>query len=337
MFKIYDGREHFYQWDLERKLLIEDASINQVHFCNRTDDCSLVVEVREEGGARVADVPNVLLQDSFRIKVYGFDTNYTKHSAQFEVIARTKPDGYVYTETEVLNYQTIMERLDGIESDIGEAINDYLEEHPIEVPEVDLSGYATTEYVDKAVESVDIPKVPTKVSELTNDSGYITESALPNLDGYALKSEIPTVPDVSNFVTMAQVEAKDYATKDEVAEAVGAIDVPEVSLDGYATEQYVQEYVAANGGGGSAVGADEVYIGATEPTDASVEIWINPDGTGAVYATEEYVTEAIEAIEIPDVSGFTTMSAVEAKGYQTEAQVNALINTALGVIENGTY
>ena len=46
---------------------------------------------------------------------------------------------------------------------------------------------------------------------------------------------------------------------------------------------------------------------------------------------------AIAAIVIPDVSNFTTMAAVEAKGYQTESQVNALINTALGVIENGAY
>jgi hypothetical protein len=31
------------------------------------------------------------------------------------------------------------------------------------------------------------------------------------------------------------------------------------------------------------------------------------------------------------------MAAVEEKGYQTEDQVNTLINNALGVIENGTY
>ena len=44
--------------------------------------------------------------------------------------------------------------------------------------------------------------------------------------------------------------------------------------------------------------------------------------------------------DIPDVSGFTTMTAVEAKGYQTEAQVNALITTALNniaVAEEGSY
>ncbi len=41
--------------------------------------------------------------------------------------------------------------------------------------------------------------------------------------------------------------------------------------------------------------------------------------------------------DIPDTSGFTTMAAVEEKGYQTEDDVNALINSALGVIENGAY
>lgn len=46
------------------------------------------------------------------------------------------------------------------------------------------------------------------------------------------------------------------------------------------------------------------------------------------------------ATDIPDVSGFTTMTAVEAKGYQTADQVNALITTALGAIgvaEEGYY
>ena len=74
----------------------------------------------------------------------------------------------------------------------------------------------------------------------------------------------------------------------------------------------------------------------------------------ADYATTTYVDEALENLDvnvdlsnyytksetnalIPDTSGFTTMTAVEEKGYQTEAQVNSLINTALGVIENGTY
>lgn len=37
--------------------------------------------------------------------------------------------------------------------------------------------------------------------------------------------------------------------------------------------------------------------------------------------------------EIPDVSQFITMSAVEAKGYQTETQVQELINSALAALD----
>ena len=44
------------------------------------------------------------------------------------------------------------------------------------------------------------------------------------------------------------------------------------------------------------------------------------------YATTTYVDNAVAGIQVPDVSGF-----------QTEEQVNTLINQALGVIENGTY
>lgn len=108
MFKIYDGRESFYQWDLNRKLIIVDASITEVHFCNRTDDCSLVVEVVDG----LANVPNILLQDNWRIKVYAYDGEATLHSATFEVIARTKPADYVYTETEVINWEAIEKKIE---------------------------------------------------------------------------------------------------------------------------------------------------------------------------------------------------------------------------------
>ena len=48
-------------------------------------------------------------------------------------------------------------------------------------------------------------EIPTKVSELTNDSGFITNSALTD---YALKSEIP---DISNLATKTEVAAKQDA------------------------------------------------------------------------------------------------------------------------------
>lgn len=83
--------------------------------------------------------------------------------------------------------------------------------------------------------------IPSKTSQLINDSGFITEhqdisglatkgelkaveDKIPTLDDYALKSEIPTL---DGLATTTYVDNK-----------VAAIDVP--SLDGYATEQWVE-------------------------------------------------------------------------------------------------
>lgn len=102
MLKILNNREHFYQWDLNQKLIVNDSTITEVHFCNKTGDCSLVCEVYELEGARVVDVPNILLQSEWAIRAYAYCNGcYTKQSAVFKVQARSKPADYVYTETEV--------------------------------------------------------------------------------------------------------------------------------------------------------------------------------------------------------------------------------------------
>jgi hypothetical protein len=177
MFRIADGRECFYQWDLDRQIIVEDPTITEVHFCNRTDECSLVVEVEETTvfadakefmTLRTANVPNVILQKSFDIRVFGYDGKATRHDEVFKVKARTKPTDYVYTETEVKNYDDLVARVDEIEKNgiseeaITGAVENYLEKNPI-----DLTGYATEEYVDEAVKNIDIPDV-----DLT---GYATE------------------------------------------------------------------------------------------------------------------------------------------------------------------
>ena len=107
MFKIYDGREHFYQWDLDRQLIVEDPSVTQVHFCNRTDSCSLVCETYVEDGITLVNVPNILLQTDWKIHVYAYDGKHTKHAECYEVKSRTKPSDYAYTETEILNWSKI--------------------------------------------------------------------------------------------------------------------------------------------------------------------------------------------------------------------------------------
>lgn len=112
MFQLEDGREQFYQWDINRKLIVEDTNIKQVHFCNRTDSCSLVCKPYVENGKYLVDVPNILLQSAWKVRVYAYDVNYTKHEQYFDVVARTKPADYVYTETEVLTWETLEAKID---------------------------------------------------------------------------------------------------------------------------------------------------------------------------------------------------------------------------------
>lgn len=107
IFKIEDGREKFYQWDLNRRILIEDDSIKEVHFCNFYSTESLVVEVING----LAAVPNILLQQDARISVFAFTGDYTRYAASFKVVSKAKPQDYVYTETEIKRWDKLEEQV----------------------------------------------------------------------------------------------------------------------------------------------------------------------------------------------------------------------------------
>ena len=125
MMKILDNRTNFYQWDLEQKLIVEDSTITEVHFSNKTEDNSLVCEVYEQDGKRVVNVPNIMLTEAWDIIAYAYCNDlYTKQSKRFKVIARTKPADYVYTETEVKNWEDLEARIEALEAGGGSAIKD---------------------------------------------------------------------------------------------------------------------------------------------------------------------------------------------------------------------
>ena len=337
MFKIYDGRDKFYQWDLDRKLIVEDASITEVHFCNRTEECALPVATYKEDGKTLVNVPNILLQDSWRINVYAYDDKYTKHAERFDVVARSKPDDYVYTETEIKSWEELAERVEQIEQNgisdaaVEQAVEKYLEENDINV---DLTGYATEQYVQD-----EIAKIPE-----TDLTGYATEKF---------------VQDEIAKIDIPETDLSDYATKKYVDDAVKDVDV---DLTGYATEQYVQEQIEQIEIPEATGGKEEVYVGTEEPTDSEALIWINPDGeSSGELATKAYVDEQIAASmpEVPDVNlsnyytkqetqeyvtnslkSYVTAEQLNNKSYQTANDVTAAINSALGAIgiaEEGTF
>ena len=181
MFKIKDGREHFYQWDLDRELIVNDPTIKEVHYCNRTDECSLVVDVVDG----IAPVPNLILQHSFDVRVFAYDGNATRYEQVFKVKPRTKPADYVYTETEIKTYKQLEARIDEIEKNgiSGDVVTE---------DELAQKGFATEQYVKDAVDNIDIPdvdlsdyynktevdnKLDTKLTASTGDDaihGYVT-------------------------------------------------------------------------------------------------------------------------------------------------------------------
>lgn len=114
LFRIADGRTWFYQWDLSQKIYVNDPDINEVHFCNGTSDCSLVVKVHEG----LAEVPNILLQMARNIKVYAVNVDHTCGVRIFEVRARSKPADYVYTETEIKRYEDLEKQIEEVRRSI---------------------------------------------------------------------------------------------------------------------------------------------------------------------------------------------------------------------------
>lgn len=114
LFKIADGRTCFYQWDLDQQINVDNPDISEVHFCNGTSDCSLVVRVVD--GA--ANVPNILLQIARSIRVYAMQDDHTCAESVFAVRQRTKPADYVYTETEVKRYEDLEKKIEEVRKSI---------------------------------------------------------------------------------------------------------------------------------------------------------------------------------------------------------------------------
>lgn len=165
-------------------------------------------------------------------------------------------DGVIDDPVQYPIYQELLNRVDDMEDGLKDA---------------DLSYYATKDYVDEEIENAleefdftntdyatkeelkvkaDVEDIPTKVSQLENDSNFLTSVPIEYVTNdeleamgylaehqisaeYAKKTEIPTktsqLTNDSNYLTSIPVE---YAKKS---------DIP--SLEGYATESYVTDKI----------------------------------------------------------------------------------------------
>lgn len=220
MFKIYDGRTHFWQWDTDCKLVVEDSSIQQVHFCNRLSECSLVCLTYKENEQLLVNVPNILFQSDRDIHVYAYN-GFTKYEECFKIFARCKPSDYVYTETEVTTWEQLDERITVLEKGgvseeaLAGAIADYFVAHPIED---ELTDYAKKTDVATAVsDKVTNEQLSNAIADFITESEVDNKISAIDMSRYALKSEIP---DVSNLATKNELDIA-------IARVIG--EIPDVS------------------------------------------------------------------------------------------------------------
>ena len=186
MFKILNGREHFWQWDTGQKLIVDGDICSEVHFCNGTSDCSLICEVRDG----TVDVPNILLQEAKSIKAYAYvcgeDNQYTECVQMFLVMPRTKPDDYVYTETEVKCYEALNRRLNELEEKgisaetVKNAVEGYLAENSVFETDETLTyenGILSVNTTNQAEEDNTKPITSSGVHTIVGNIGAILDTS----------------------------------------------------------------------------------------------------------------------------------------------------------------
>lgn len=109
IFKIFDGRTNFWQWDTGQKLIVLDENVTEVHFSNRNMEHSKRKQVyTNKDGLRVVNIPDLLLQLPKNLIAYAYvrDENgagKTLKSVKYAVIQRPIPVDYVCGQDDVLD------------------------------------------------------------------------------------------------------------------------------------------------------------------------------------------------------------------------------------------
>ena len=120
MFKIYDGRTNFWQWDVGQKLIVLDERITEVRFSNRDMEHSKRRPVyTDKDGVRICNIPDLLLQLPKNLIAYACIKNddgtcSTVKAVKFAVHRQPIPTDYVCEQDAVV--EDIMMRLELLES-----------------------------------------------------------------------------------------------------------------------------------------------------------------------------------------------------------------------------
>lgn len=120
IFRIYDGRTNFWQWDTKQKLIVLDNLITEVRFSNRNMEHSKRRPVyTDKDGLRVCNVPDLLLQLPKNLIAYACVREEdgccrTVKAVKFAVYQQPIPTDYVCEQDAVV--EDILTRLELVES-----------------------------------------------------------------------------------------------------------------------------------------------------------------------------------------------------------------------------
>lgn len=262
-------------------------------------------------------------------------------------------------------------------------VNEKIEEAiaSIETPEVDLNNYYTKEEVntlipdiselatkeevaavEAKVDAIVIPEVPTKVSELQNDAGYITAEDIPETDlsNYYNKTETENL--IATAVHPTELFVVDYSAPDFAA-AITAYNNGKLLLltnaapegNGYAVMNYVRDdmitftkfLMSIDGTYGSFntyyLHSDNTWELAKEVKLNKVDATVNAnnDITGLIigkntydfdnFATTETVNQINETVQNIE-NTYVTNEILAEKNYVTNEQVKEVVTTEVETV-----
>ena len=125
IFKIYDGRTNFWQWDTKQKLIVLDDRITEVRFSNSNMEHSKRRPVyTDKNGQRICNVPDMLLQLPKNLIAYACiklddGSCSTVKAVKFAVYRQPIPTDYVCEQDAVIeSILTRMELLEALVNDI---------------------------------------------------------------------------------------------------------------------------------------------------------------------------------------------------------------------------
>ena len=96
-----------FQWDLNKQI---PCSFPEAHFaCIGSEDALIV---KANGGN--ASIPNILLQEGKDIMFWFMEDGAVADSGRIRIVTRAKPADYIYTETEVITFESLVAKVEDV-------------------------------------------------------------------------------------------------------------------------------------------------------------------------------------------------------------------------------